>query len=185
MKERPILFSGEMVNAILDGRKTQTRRPMKKEVIHACPYGEVGDRLWVRESWQVWTAYNNVKNADLPEIACANINYPANGNVWDARIRPSIHMPRWASRILLEIVNIRVARLQDISEDDIFAEGARYDDGIYNGIRIYRPTWWLDGTGFTSSPRSAFAGVWEREHGFKSWDKNPLVWVLEFRRVSL
>lgn len=140
MKERPILFSGEMVRAILEGRKTQTRRVIKPQPDSArnsvfvksgfetkhgyeikCPYGQPGDRLWVRETWGLW----DTDPKDGPERA--KIFYRATDeNRRDLRYqrwRPSIHMPRWASRINLEITNIRIERVQDITEEDAKAEG--------------------------------------------------------------
>lgn len=214
MKERPILFSGEMVRAILDGRKTQTRRVVKSEhdfvatatpedwarrlasganfgrtitegdiqqkaaqvkgrthpFIDAdglmigllCPYGKPGDRLWVRETWGI--------AGDMPHDP-GYVEYRANcqGNFNDVgdfipRWRPSIHMPRWASRILLEITAVRVERLQDISATDCWAEG------IQNSTDV--------------DPSYEYGDLWERIHGSGSWDANPWVWVIEFRRIA-
>lgn len=185
MKERPILFSGEMVRAILDGRKTQTRRVLTGDfdgdfdrdgwplvtwpstgcLTRATPrYGGPGDRLWVRETWgvdapldDVRRAYEDVTGGSLG----ASVYYRADrvhentGLTW----KPSIHMPRWASRIILEITNIRVERVQDISQTDVMAEG-------------------------TQGKRS-FANLWDSINAARGygWDANPWVWVVEFRRV--
>lgn len=199
MIERPILFSGPMVRAIIDGKKTQTRRIAKltdgghlKEVggnrrWHsddqnarlACPYGQPGDRLWVRETWagplipaERWLVAKGVRAFERPGFC----EYAADGGpapeYMDAddrlvcRWTPSIHMPRWASRILLEIVSVRVERLQDIKPDDCIAEGA----------------WPIEkreiGRGHEAI--DAFATLWVRINGPDSWHANPWVWVIEF-----
>ena len=140
MKERPILFSGPMVRAILDGRKTMTRRIVKQQadnggycqsldpdkgvwLVHnggsiRCPYGQPGDRLWVRETWSAWTG----GMTSCGEERAPQIEYKATSQS-EGPWRPSIFMPRWASRILLEITDVRVERLNDISEEDAIAEG--------------------------------------------------------------
>ncbi|MFS8079924.1 hypothetical protein UDZ25_14225 [Serratia marcescens] len=187
MKERPVIFNGEMVRAILDGRKTQTRRVMKvqpSEHFHpmnmsleldysarwytpgvidkdgylqpatgqvfgvagedegyACPFGTVGDRLWVRETWssdfanyypndRVWYAADNNRCSDIEVVNGVRGIYSPESDVHvPFRWRPSIHMPRWASRITLEITAVRVERLNDISHDDAKAEGCCYGRG--------------------------------------------------------
>lgn len=200
-KERPILFSGEMVRAILAGQKTQTRRiapfnpnshgvpfkyinkaeakvfGLKFGAIHElanvrCRYGEPDDRLWVRETWQAWAEFDGSPAAAISAEARLRLNYPANGNTWDARLRPSIHMPRWASRILLEITDIRVERLQDISVADAIAEGVKTCEGelVTNGC------WY--------SEDELYSMLWTKIHGHGSWNSNPWVWVVEFRRVE-
>ena len=167
MKERPIIFKGEMVKAILDGRKTQTRRVVKNVedltvffrddkfgCPFKCPYGKPGDRLWVRETWA------DVNTSEGPAIC-----YRADGDVqiiW----RSSIYMPRWASRITLKILDIRVERLQDISEKDAIAEGIQPSD--------------------YAKPKAAFMRLWDSINAKKpgkSWKDNPWVWVIEFSRV--
>lgn len=179
-----------MVRAILDGRKTQTRRVVKKipcacgvwdptetpaidERGHymeghsgvwwcecclsdpiKCPYGKPGDRLWVRETWGRLDINGTVEyRAD---------ENPKSVGVW----RPSIHMPRWASRITLEITGIRVERLQDISEDDARAEGVTAIP-LPGGKRCYV---------------AEFSNLWESINGDGSWNLNPWVWVVEFRK---
>jgi hypothetical protein len=207
-KERPILFSGPMVRAILDGRKTQTRRVVKPQpeawrndkvgwelampncrplypdsfARSYCPYGVPGDRLWVRETLhQEFTSVDK----DTPN-GCLAI-YSADGTVvtregrpacfeWARPSIPSIHMPRWASRLTLEITGLRVERLQDISEADAVAEG-----GPPAGTSIDRVSLEL---GFPDFPRSWFQQTWEGINGPDSWDANPWVWVVEFRRAE-
>ena len=194
MTERPILFSGPMVRAILEGRKTQTRRVVKPQPElqlksarwmrcadeqHAlftqhdgelcgqmastrkCPYGKPGDRLWVRETW----AHRRWMLGDASPSPTTV--YRADGEDLKGcdRWRPSIHMPRWASRITLEVVGVRVERLQDISEEDAKAEGIEWVIGYRSRIPL-------------------FSALWERINGPGSWDANPWVWVVEFRRVS-
>jgi hypothetical protein len=183
MKERPILFSGEMVRAILDGRKTQTRRIMKPQpdlsMLHveeemqngqggweglagdACPHGQPGDRLWVRETFaQVGT----------PGTLSGYVRYKADekaalGAYGCQKWRPSIFMPRRASRIILEITDVRVERVQGISNADALAEG------------INRP---ID----NRYPIDEFRALWDSinaKRGF-GWYVNPWVWVIGFKQ---
>lgn len=205
MKSRPILFNGAMVRAILDGRKTQTRRILKGvpgdvddlrveechptridrygeaypgtpvlgattrdgEWMQACPFGEVGDEMWVREthSWND-PDYEEQDRADAigrPRDAFGRwCWYRATDGEIDGPWRPSIHMPRWASRITLRITDVRVERLQSISEADAIAEGVEH-----RGL-----------------PQIAFANFWESINGAGSWDVNPWVWAISFERVS-
>ncbi len=178
-KERPILFSGPMVRAILDDRKTQTRRVLKPQPSHgvtiskfedrwccnglltgipkklskpfACPHGEVGDRLWVREAFYIDLC--PYESGPLPESAEFDdwrdaIYYRADGDCCDQipececategkpKWRPSIHMPRWASRITLEITGVRVERLNDISEEDAIAEGVVLKNDAPEGFNL-------------------------------------------------
>ncbi|ELY6326610.1 hypothetical protein [Cronobacter malonaticus] len=198
MKERGMIFNAEMVRAILDGRKTQTRRIMKpqpeacprgghwwpsnvfKTMLHveeemqngkggwdglvgdACPFGAVGDRIWVRETW---ARYNiDQSSHDMAYRATTPEDWPEEG-----RWRPSIHMPRWASRITLEITGVRVERLASISSDDARDEGypaARAEDG-----GNIDPWLWF---------RDLWDGIYP-EYSFKA---NPWVWVIEFKRVE-
>lgn len=189
MKERPILFSGPMVRAIIEGRKTQTRRvikpqPERVEYLHVgggvewpccptvdgcmkamhCPYGVPGDSLWVRETWadrfqDDWYIYRADNN---PEHA---------GVKW----KSPIHMPRRASRITLPIVNVRAERLQDITHNDVFAEGCPIDTkasgcvaGEWQTDRKMKAAAW-------------FADLWNSINGKKHpWDSNPWVWVIEW-----
>lgn len=216
MKERPILFSAPMVRALLDGTKTKTRRAVKlnaagrvkapgspknwhpddPDCAQACPYGQPGDRLWVRETWN-WFDPEAIPQARRGMRAdftgrqgerqiewCAA--YSADGPLaypgYEGRDhwRPSIHMPRWASRITLEIVSVRVERLQDISEADAMAEGCTKN---HNG-------YFWGGPHAVSSLKQmptatgAYRDLWKSINGPSSWDANPWVWVVEFRRVT-
>lgn len=229
MRERPILFAGPMVRAILNGEKTVTRRVMKPQptpsnmgghswpcpihqtMLHveqelqngegiwggladsACPHGAPGDRLWVREAW--------VADAQVDLIAPRELSqgepiwYPADGHLRQTgcsmmsrgKCRPSIHMPRWASRILLEITAVRVERLQDISDDQARAEGLRWHSLYkqWGGVESHPasrpecPQWrWYE------DPITAFRQLWESINGAGSWDANPWVWVVEFKRIT-
>ena len=222
MKERPILFSGPMVRALLAGSKTQTRRVIKDQSIGerfshmtedgrahlewlgtpccgtgvwdvpeysaqvACPYGQPGDRLWVRESFMPvpleaapgpsqtpWSiAYAAGSQTEL--LAPSSYN-PTLYNY--ERWTPSIHMPRWASRITLEITSVRVERLQDISEADALAEGIvrQPDDGF--GLADTTHYHYTD-------PRNSYWSLWESINGDGSVEANPWVWVVEFKPVA-
>ena len=193
-KERPIIFSGDMVNAILAGNKTQTRRvikpqpwlidPAEKEYhkwecydgknyyLIECPYGQPGDRPWVRETFGYITlAENEVFTARRPDGCPVRIYYKseANREGWVDMVpwTPSVFMPRWASRIMLEIVSIRVERLQDISEADAFAEGISGGD-------------WL------GDPVGEFKKLWNsinEKRGF-GWETNCWVWVIGFKKLE-
>ncbi|HBV7258830.1 hypothetical protein [Klebsiella pneumoniae] len=213
MKERGMIFNGEMVRAILDGRKTQTRRPIKWKQTrfteigeredgskwpwsedaehacdfwHPCPFGAVGDRIWVRETFCTVddTQYGGGKWVDYRATPKFEASHPAG---WDCapndaealKWRPSIHMPRWATRILLEITNVRVERLNAISEEDARAEGI-IDGGCLNcgepepcGCANPEP----DAT-------DAFAYLWQSIYGQESWNANPWVWVISFERIE-
>ncbi len=200
MKERPILFSAPMVRAILAGQKTQTRRLVKPQPdfvaangalptrftpedcalgrlgeVMLCPYGQPGDRLWVRETWQ----HSNSPHG--PYTPDCTVFYRA--DYWDdphgmdgekspeGKYRtwiPSIHMPRAVSRILLEIVSVRVERLQDINEADCIAEGAQGGHGA------------IPGYAYNATPLEHYRHIWISINGQASWDANPWVWVVEF-----
>lgn len=197
MKERPIIFSAPMVHAILEGRKTQTRRiykarnggvwpnkadlPGLMQVIRLCPYGRSGDRLWVRENW-AWYPLDHdpscvIYRADYAPDAPA----PAEFGKW----LPSIHMPRGASRITLEVTGMRVERLQDISEEDAIAEGIEQTEPFF-GCACWRDYMEPDreASSFPDDPVGSYASLWESMHGADSWDQNPWVWVIEFRRIE-
>lgn len=179
-KQRPILFSIPMVEAILEGRKTQTRRIAKLQPFegeyymqiatdefvyvsknaysgpYQCPFGKVGDILWVRETWGVCsnlplgTGY--IYKAD---------DYPK--YMEPCKWKPSIHMPKDACRIFLKITDVRVERLQDISDEDAKAEGVKTEYGSY---------------------RHGFIQLWKSINGEESWNANPWVWVIEFERIE-
>ena len=196
-----------MVRAILDGRKTQTRRDghglasftTRGEFVKMCrrddgvwvavfrdsipddpapievrsPYGGPGDRLWVRETWA--PAGYSV----LPTL------YRADGDeqpTLDGRWRPSIHMPRWASRITLEVTGVRVERLQAITEADAVAEGLENHGG-----GELADAWWPEHDGLAqagATPREGFRVLWEAINGPGSWAANPWVWVVSFRKLA-
>ncbi|EMS8649873.1 hypothetical protein V5C53_000372 [Klebsiella pneumoniae] len=200
MKERGMIFNGEMVRAILDGRKTQTRRPIKWKQTrfteigeredgskwpwsedaehacdfwHPCPFGAVGDRIWVREAFRVHSRATDVatlvykaseRNSwteQTRRVPVAVCNKPATPEKWT----PSLHMPRWASRILLEITGVRVERLRSMSQDDARAEGVIAASGpMEAGL--------------------AFRELWDSIYGEESWKANPWVWVIEFKRIE-
>ena len=205
MKEHPILFSTGMVRAILDGRKTQTRRAVRPqyELIGTCHfsptgyaeyeryirgshwimgctcrpvknfYGWIGDRLWVRETW---TAGRIDSPVPIDVISMMNpretaLYYKVAESPQKVfRWRPSIHMPRWASRITLEIVNVRVEHVQEITEQDAKCEGAADVGDKWRGFS------YVDGFHF----------LWDHinaKRGF-GWDVNPWVWVIEFKRIE-
>ncbi|EHU0843247.1 hypothetical protein KYY64_003570 [Salmonella enterica] len=199
MNERGMIFNAEMVRAILDGRKTQTRRPVKFPLIDknmGCelagnelagklaahnywnsPYGKPGDRIWVRETFRVHSRATDVatlvyrasvRNSwteQTHRVPAAVCNTPATPEKWT----PSIHMPRWASRILLEITDVRVERLRDLSEEDAKSEGITPPAG---GVL---PGW---------EYRINFRDLWMDIYGTDSWEANPWVWVIEFKRVE-
>lgn len=207
MKERPILFSAPMVRALLAGTKTQTRRIAKPvrhpdwgnlyspgalvrehEPVHviyrACPYGQPGDRLWVRETFRRdLDRMNRCKVVEYRADDAVLLASPGPGGAFDfpdLGWRPSIHMPRWASRITLEITGVRVERLQNISEDDAKAEGAwGPDDSIVNQVAAHFK---CEPTG--THPSLAYRMVWEQINGAGSWEANPWVWAVEFKRVE-
>lgn len=204
MKERPILFSGEMVRAILAGRKTQTRRVIKGDPeltenggfsyadrkgnrwlcgmgtdragtirnfmkSWPCPYGQPGDRLWVRETHMIEDYY-----ADGKQVVLYRADYEDKilGKGW----KPSIHMPRWASRITLEITGVRVERLNDISEQDAAAEGVEKAFG--SSYKHY-----LDDKKDCGYATASFSSLWESINGAGSWQQNPWCWVIEFKKI--
>lgn len=173
MKERPILFSAPMVRAILDGRKTQTRRIMKPQpepcgdgvlrpLITECRYGYMGDRLWVRETF----SDKGLPPGEVYYRATAENDGLTADEVANVRWKPSIHMPRWVSRITLEITHVRIERLMEISVEDAESEGWPGPDAL-NTIRNAYPIAW-------------YADLWESINGPGSWEANPWVWVVTF-----
>ncbi|MGK2387420.1 hypothetical protein ACSJHS_20690 [Klebsiella pneumoniae] len=234
MKERGMIFNGEMVRALLSGRKTQTRREVNlnldiaclattydwatslaanhyqalteeqiqqkaeslRGVIHPvilgngqmvsiiCPHGKPGDRIWVRETFCPVddTQYGGEKWVDYRATPKFEASHPAG---WDCapndaealKWRPSIHMPRWASRILLEITDVRVEQLNAISQEDAQAEGME--------LTGWRPTYSdPDSGGEVMTPYDNFAELWSSIYGDESWKANPWVWVISFKRVE-
>ncbi|BEN67419.1 TPA: hypothetical protein ACGD7V_000861 [Serratia marcescens] len=253
MKEHPVIFNGEMVRAILDGRKTQTRRVMKvqpSEHFHpmnmaleldysarwytpgvvdkdgylqpaknqifgvagedegyACPFGAVGERLWVRETFAdvntdggpafTYRADHGLKFCLDDESPVEYDRYPGKNfamwcsDLWNGEDghswSPSIHMPRWASRILLEITAVRVERLNDISESDAKDEGVRaIENNFGNGPAYcdYLLPNLDDAAEWYNRASDSFKSLWKSIYGEESWRANPWVWVIEFRRVG-
>lgn len=270
MKERPILFSSPMVRAILEGRKTMTRRVVKPQpdlsilkesyrdlefgfrrmpvlgpthVPHEwgfcakydkpncvpiygykCPYGTIGDRLWVKEAWRVgawddeshsiavdyqadnfirreWLPcdppemYTRLRHQSVMDAIRANAPVDKDGIFsWSpgnspCRWRPSIYMPRWASRLTLEITDIRVERLRDITRDDAMEEGVERVDpySITPDLPPGMPACWKDyaGKGWLASPIESFRTLWDSINAKSHpWESNPWVWVIEFRRAE-
>lgn len=220
VKERPILFSGAMVQAILAGRKTQTRRVIKPQpdtapgmnctrirmkrrdgsvhldtwvgddLGYLCPYGVPGDRLWVREAsiitpkhWDSGPTFTH-RDADgdkrwVQYLATSPDTEAAKD--YGLKVTPSIHMPRWASRLTLEITEVRVQRLQEISASDCLAEGIQPE--FVPGVDVD-----IDGFLWRKGERkavAAFQSLWDsinakRGHG---WEKNPWIWAVSFRRL--
>lgn len=218
MRERPMIFNAEMVRAILDGRKTQTRRmltPRQLEMIgkaaqvgecyplesgqqHAnsqayyrewCPFGVVGDRIWVREAFRVHSRATDVATLvykaseqqswtqQTHRVPIEQCTKPAVVDKWT----PSLHMPRWASRITLEITGVGVQRLQSISPNDASREGliklpatGRYC--LNQGDQYFG--------GASHDAREVFSWLWEFIYGAESWQSNPWVWVIEFKRIE-
>ncbi|HBY7487067.1 TPA: hypothetical protein MI658_06200 [Klebsiella pneumoniae] len=237
MKERGMIFNGEMTRAILDGRKTQTRRVMKvqpesnqlglllitdstkrsdigkyhwaesnatgnhvRSKLFSCPFGAVGDRIWVREAYRFPASLDDVSPTGVGEMAVATgyrkpwapTFYEFTGTFSDGwkgfetppkvsdagKLRPSIHMPRWASRILLEITDVRVERLNSIHDVDAMREG------IQNLTTCSHADFGIPGVVNAQHPVRAFQLLWESIYGADSWRANPWVWVIEFKRVE-
>ncbi|EPI4792748.1 hypothetical protein ACS6BG_002807 [Klebsiella oxytoca] len=208
MKERGMIFNGEMVRAILDGRKTQTRRPVKFPVhdknlgcelagnelageLSAGNYlnsafGKPGDRIWVREAFRVHSRATDVatlvykaseRNSwteQTHRVPVAVCNKPATPEKWT----PSLHMPRWASRILLEITDVRVERLNSIHDVDAMREG------IQNLTTCSHADFGIPDVVNAQHPARAFQLLWESIYGAESWKANPWVWVIKFKRIK-
>jgi len=168
-----------MVRAILEDRKTQTRRVVRVDeddrnvLLSRCSYGQPGDRLWVRETW-----------AGGIDKTPNSVDYRADGHsyVVEPKWRPSIHMPRWASRLTLEVTKVRVQRLQGISVEEARAEGIERSNDERWPWRNYDP---LDGASFVNATTS-FMSLWNSINGARadcSWEENPWVWAITFRRL--
>lgn len=198
MKERPILFSAPMVRAILEGRKTQTRRVIKNAIgegtkenplrmdLTKSLYGKVGDQLWVRETFG-WGKF--IDGHQFIEYRASPETQDTDAMDEGAPWKPSIHMPRSASRIDLLIKNVRVERLQDISDDDAIAEGIEVGEEMPDIVPGSKGRIYHDGItdpidGWTRNPRQAFCDLWTATNGPDSWLLNPWVWVIEFERVK-
>lgn len=194
MKERPILFSGPMVRAILEGRKTVTRRVVNSDGAPGlagdakCPHGAPGDRLWVKENWRTATGLDHLSPSQIGEsgeLIGSDLHYEADGPARPhfGRFRPSMFMPRWASRLTLELVSVRVERLEEIDNADAYREGVA-------GLDFYRETAaFAERTGLHGTEaRDAFELLWESINGDRpgcSWEDNPWVWREEFRVVEV
>ena len=180
--ERPILFSAPMVRAILAGTKTQTRRMVNAKWSARCPYGQPGDRLWVRETWQAVNGNDRARHiVTHPRPDRGWLEYAATPRLDEPayKWRPSIFMPRWASRITLEVTGVRVQRLHDISEADARAEGIDFDPGEGGTFHVAG----LAGCG-SDSAVDAYRKLWEAINGLRSWAANPWVWVVEFKNAT-
>jgi hypothetical protein len=184
-KERPIPFSAPMVLAMLAGTKTQTRRVMKLKPWHQieerddgspwpwmydndrdadhwlqCPYGKPGDQLWVREAWSTHSCFDDIPPRDL---TTRSIAYEADGPITTGKLRPGMFMPRWASRITLEVTGVRADRLQNITRGDAMAEGCPFANMAAG-----------------PDPRDWYRDLWAAINGPDSWAANPWVWVIDF-----
>jgi len=210
MKEHPIIFSSEMVKAILEGRKTQTRRVIKSQpkieiegrlktnqatidnfvnhftkLLFKCPYGQVGERLWVKETWATENRYNHLKPSEIPQTA--KIFYLADGGYSPfemGKVRSPLFMPRWASRITLENTSeARPERLQEITGEDVNREGITYEN-LWGKFSI--PDWDAFAEAQERIAVRAFAIHWDSlnaKRGY-SFADNPFVWCITFKRVE-
>lgn len=233
MSEHPILFSTEMVKAILEGRKSQTRRiikesfngcmthgphpcpnepvvlipgevlehpfedgksmtidyPQVRAIFHCstldaeakCPFGKARDKLWVRETWAMTKYYNGLTEEGFPVYKA---DYPVRPEA--SKWKPGIHMPKDFARIWLEVEEVRVERLQDISEEDVIAEGIEPDP---SGLQSDGVTEWMNyknyGQGFRYvHPLDSYQSLWQSINGPESWEQNPFVWVIKFKRIT-
>ena len=216
MTEKPIIFSGPMVRAILDGRKTQTRRALKtpgpewvldpareqaaREGYYwfspdpdeqpgcfcARPRYREGDQLWVREAWRAERRFDKMPMGTKPTgaIVWREADGPPPQDAGFGRLRPSIHMPRWASRITLRVTSIKVERLQDISEADAKAEGPPFVGKVRGQVwqsamhmRLGIGTYW-------DNARDWYADLWNLLHGPGAWEANPWVLAYTFERID-
>jgi hypothetical protein len=205
MKSKPILFSTPMVQAILEGTKTQTRRivkpqpkqeleffgwklpeyiqvafgkGVKTESLHKFPFGEIGDLLWVRETFRP-------KGHSFPigEHFEYKATAEADGNPINEPWKPSIFMPKDAARIFLKITNIRVERLFNISDQDAISEGVEVIHRAEETVPVYKNYLISENKG-TTNPRKSFLTLWESINGTQSINDNPWVWVIEFERIE-
>jgi hypothetical protein len=203
IKERPILFSAPMVRALLAGTKTQTRRAAKLNcagrfekagkqwhpdapaAVNACPYGQPGDRLWVKKTHRFGIAWDKSKPTEIPTVAA--IRYEADGvirttgqKLETGKVRPSLFMRQAFSRLTLEITEIRVERLQSISEADAEAEGVTPASRDHTAAAVA----YIFGAKEFQAHKSSYATLWEQLNGPGSWALNPWVWVISFWPIS-
>lgn len=199
MNQRPILFSTDMVNAILYGRKTMTRRKVEGEALkflrsnfspqfvaentNLCKYGKVGDLLWVRETWQ---HTSNFGINPLDETTGYIFKASENGKDWQEKTegwkwKSSLFMPKDAARIWLEITGIRVERLKDITEKDAIAEGIEK-----LSMQVLNKPLYMDYMGDEPkyNPIDSFKSLWQSINSYESWEENPFVWVIEFKHIK-
>lgn len=187
--ERPIIFNGWSIRRILAGEKAQTRRIVRPHPVlweEECPYGQTGDRLWVREAFRLPASYDDQPPSFYCDLSVRPRKYVADGAYmtneevvgtrpieW-GRKRPSIHMPRELCRLRLRVEDVRVERLQEINEDDAMAEGVepvtRRSTSVHGGT--------------ITSASVAFKELWKEIHGTGAWEENPFVWVLEFSTMD-
>ena len=191
MKSKPILFSTPMVQSILEGRKTQTRRIVKKQFLNGdepkfstrnseltgvCPFGQIGDLLWVRETFRP-------KGHSFP--IGEHFEYKAtaetDGNPMNEPWKPSIFMPKDAARIWLKITAIKVERLNDISDEDAKNEGIILSEHSSENVALWHR---YDDGSYTFLHQTSFRTLWESINGKGSWNNNPWVWVIEFDRIE-
>jgi len=245
MKEHPLLMQGPLVRATLEGRKTQTRRPIKPQpdddIVDVeydaiadlwlgntqedndlgytsswamrCPLGQAGDRLWVRETWrpvmETWRSFveygaggelSATGHADaMTKLTKVALRFPGGReDIHSEQWHPSIHMPRWACRLVLPLVSVRVERVQDITEEDARAEGVPH-----NGDRPIDKSWCaaccghgiverfalgmvsVDDCSECNSAKKLFRNIWISIYGQESWDANPWVWVAEWEDIEV
>lgn len=209
MKHIPMLFSTDMVRAILDGRKTQTRRVVKpqpanngkpikiwagwpalapcgvKNNVVTCPYGKVGDVIWVRETWShliKWSLMRGEEKGYAYKATDEDVE-SLDGGKW----KPSIHMPKAAARIWLQITNIRVERLRDISTEDVEKEGVMFHFSDARNEKRYRDyDWEYNGDNYvtTANAQQSYFSLWNEINGRDSHKANPWVWVVSFKVLS-
>ena len=215
IKETPIIFSTPMVQAILEGKKTMTRRIVSelfetpfsepcgdflvienkwlavdfidaltrdydKHVRIKCPYGKPGDLLWVRETWGIYRSHPEGKDNIVFKSELHSVYYP-NDSESNGSWKPSIHLKKIHARLWLQIENIRVERLRDISEADAKAEGImRYAGDNY----YFYPCKDLRDDTYVDRAVTSFYSLWKVINGQESWDANPWVWVIEFKELS-
>lgn len=220
MKESPILFNGDMVRAILDGRKTQTRRNINRvvgigsvtefqmsdtkhcnwmmrnkhhlsnditheDLLDRHPLGKIGDRLWVKETWRTYKSLDHLPPRSI--APSAGVQYEALGTnlpgdkgdflLGMGKIRPSIFMPKWAARIWLEITDVGIVLLKHLSDNEALQEGIPGLDAHGN-----RPT--SATAQYPNAYRAEFGQLWASIYGQESWDSNPWVWAITFKRVT-
>lgn len=219
MTIKPILFNSEMVQAILAGRKTQTRRVVKQQPDEdyyyeiklqdgiltidynagdmnsqiVSPYGKPGDILWVRETWRKIQECNSEETiiqyaADKPDSLYLVDGdgfqmFNKNGTEKLVSWKPSIHMPKEAARIFLKVKDVRVERLQVVSEEDAIAEGVEIKSSTLSGQNVFRNYIEDEIIGFVA-PENSFASLWQSIYGPESWNQNPYVWVYTFEVVE-